>query len=193
MERLTGRTPDLSELRPYMGLPLIQTFSELVPGREDDAYHIYVRHNIAVHRDLVRPYPGVPETVAALRKRGIRLALVTSKRRKTTMVGLEIANLTGSFDAVVCYGETEKAKPDPEPVLKALELLDLDKRDGAEILVVGDSLWDIRAAKGAARLLPGLTIRSAAVTYGATAREMLEEEEPDYFLDSISEVLDLCL
>ena len=193
VEKLTGRTPDPAELQPYMGLPLIRTFSDLVPGRAEEACEVYVRHNVAVHKDLVRPYPGVPETVTTLLKRGVRLALVTSKRRTTTMIGLEIAGLTESFEAMVCFGETEKAKPDPEPVLKALELLVLDKRDGAEILVVGDSPWDIRAARSAARLLPRLHVRSAAVTYGIATRQVLEQEHPDHFLDAISDVLALCL
>lgn len=192
VHRFTGRTPGLRELRPYMGLPLADIFSELLPGNVDEACEVYVKHNTAIHKDLVRPYPGVPETLRILRRWGVKRAVVTSKRRPTVDLGLEIAGLVDAFDAIVCHGDTPRAKPDPGPVLLAVELLGLDKVEQGEVLCVGDSPWDLRAAKNAQTLLPRLRIESAAVTYGATAGDVLVREDPDYVLNDIREVLSLC-
>ncbi|HEX2987830.1 MAG TPA: HAD-IA family hydrolase [Chloroflexota bacterium] len=191
VHEFTGRTPELSELRPYMGLPLADTFACLTPGRVQEACDCYVEHNLAVHKDLVRAYPGVNCTIEALRRCGIKRGLVTSKRRRTAQLGLEIAGLAGAFDAMVFYGDTEKSKPDPEPVMLALKLLGLDTAEG-RVIFVGDSPWDVRAARNASPLGPGLVIMAAAVTYGATAAEVLKKENPDYLLDSITQILPLC-
>jgi len=191
LERFTGKQLDLSEIRPVMGLPLADIFTVLTPGRVQEACDAYVEHNIRVHKDLVKPYPGVLRTIETLTRRGIKRGLVTSKRRKTALLGLEIAGLTGAFDATVCWGETAKAKPDPEPVLLALKLLGMLDAP-SEVIFVGDSPWDVRAAKNAPALVPGLRMTTAAVTYGATATEVLQKENPDYLLNSITELLPLC-
>ncbi len=191
VQRFTGRVPDLAELRPYMGLPLADIFEKLTPGNVQEACDVYVEHNLAVHKELVRAYPGVHSTLNALKQCRIKRGLVTSKRRLTANLGLEIAELADSFDAIVCHGDTPKAKPDPEPVLLALQLLNLDRVKG-EVIFVGDSPWDVRAAKNAAPLVKDLRITTVAVTYGATAADVLEKENPDYMLDSISKILPLC-
>ena len=191
LERFTGQPVDLAKLRPVMGLPLVDIFTVLTPGHVQEACDAYVEHNIRVHKDLVKPYPGVLKTIAALTQCGLKRAIVTSKRRKTAFLGLEIAGLSEAFDAIVCWGETTKAKPDPEPVLLALKLLGmLDAR--GEVIFVGDSPWDVRAAKSASAYVPGLKITTAAVTYGATAAGVLEKENPDYLMDSVTELLPLC-
>jgi len=190
VELFTGKPPDMDQIRPLMGLPLTDTLAILVPGRVEEAVAAYVKHNISVHKDLVKPYPGVNLTIDALAKCGVKRALVTSKRRGTAHLGLEIAGLSDAFDAIVCWEDTTRAKPDPEPVLLALKLLGLQNSAG-EVLFVGDSPWDVRAARAAAPFVPGLTIWTAAVTYGATPADVLQKENPDYILDSITEVLPL--
>lgn len=191
VKRFTGREMTLDEMRPVMGLPLTDIFQSLTPGRVQEASETYVTHNVGAHKDLVKPYPGVVETIKTLTEYGIKRAIVTSKRRETAELGLELAGLTGAFDATVCWGETAKAKPDAEPVLLALKLLGLLDSQG-EVIFVGDSQWDVRAAKNAAGVDPSLRITTVAVTYGATAASVLQKEDPDYLIGSIKELLPLC-
>ncbi len=192
VKKYTGREPSMEELQPLMGLPLVDVFRVLTPGKIEEANATYVEHNIALHKDHVKPYPGVMETVEVLKNCGVKLAIVTSKRRRTATVGLENAGLPDKFNAIVCHGDTAKAKPDPEPVLLALRLLGVDKPLSGrlvEVLFVGDSQWDVRAAKNAAAILPYVKMTTAAVTYGACAGSVLRDENPDYLLDSITGVL----
>ncbi len=118
-----GVTPKDSELRPYMGLPLFDQFARLLPGNEDKACQVYVEHNLSIHKRCVKPFPGVTSTLKKLKAHGIKLGLVTSKRRHTAMVGLEIAGIQSIFDAMVFCDDTIKHKPDPAPILKALDIL----------------------------------------------------------------------
>jgi pyrophosphatase PpaX len=81
---------------------------------------------------------------------------------------------------VVGGDETEKHKPDPEPLLLAAERMDADPSQTA---YVGDSPFDIRAAKGAG-------MHSIAVTWGRIhPRERLEAEQPDAVVESAEELL----
>lgn len=189
----TGRHEPAEFFQKYMGLPLIDVMSQLIPDRAEQACEVYVQHNLSIHPEMVRAFPGVEETLARLKDRGLRLGVVTSKRRASAEVGLELTGLSGFFDVLVCHGETTKAKPDPEPILRAIELMGISQ---GTILMVGDSPWDVRAANSARKMLEdsssAIGIRSAAVTYGAYPRDALERENPDFILDSISGVLGLC-
>ena len=66
--------------------------------------------------------PGAAELLLAVRAAGIATALVTSTGRRLVEVALKTIGAE-NFDAVVCGDEVEKPKPDPEPYLRAAELL----------------------------------------------------------------------
>jgi pyrophosphatase PpaX len=81
---------------------------------------------------------------------------------------------------IVGGDETERHKPDPEPLLLAAERLGAVPEETA---YVGDSPFDIRAAKAA-----GMT--AVAVTWGRIHdRERLEHEHPDAIVDTAEELL----
>ena len=83
------------------------------------------------------------------------------------------------FDVVVGGDETERHKPDPEPLLLAAERLDADPRECA---YVGDSPFDIRAARAA-------LMHAVAVTWGGIHdRAKLEAEEPDAIVDDAGDL-----
>ena len=69
--------------------------------------------------------PGAADLLADLRERGVRCALVTMSYR--VMVEHLLAALpAGTFDVVVTGDEVTRGKPDPEPYLRAAELLGVD-------------------------------------------------------------------
>ncbi len=212
VKHFTGIEPKEDELRPYMGLPLLEQFSSLIPGNESEALSVYVKHNTVLFPKYVKPYPKVRAVVNRLKTQGVQLAVVTSRRRESALMGLELAHISQLFDAHVFYEDTSLHKPHPAPVLRALELLEYTNAamhqvpHDARILMVGDSPWDIKSAKSAQKKLlhsvhsisPLLgctsapTIKTAGVTYGAYSKKALEVEKPDYILDKISQVLALC-
>lgn len=87
---------------------------------------------------------GAFETLKALRKTGLKLALFTVNSQKSTNYILEALQLRGFFDAVVTRESVPMVKPNPihlETTLKALKV------KPEEALIVGDSVWDMKSAQ----------------------------------------------
>ncbi|MDR1079983.1 MAG: HAD-IA family hydrolase [Deltaproteobacteria bacterium] len=108
-----------------------------------------------------RPFPDAIPVLRRLRGEGIRTAIVTN--RWLAAEAAEAAGMGGLFDAVVGYEEVGRHKPDPEPVLKAAELLDVAP---GEAVMVGDSHVDMMSAVSAGA-------RAIGVTTGGTVAEDL--------------------
>jgi HAD superfamily hydrolase (TIGR01509 family) len=102
--------------------------------------------------DSVRPLPGAAELLAALTERGVPWAIATSGYRATA--GHALAMLGLPEDApMVTRDMVRHAKPDPDLFLAAAALLGIDPRHA---MVVGDSVWDLLAARRAGSLGVGL-------------------------------------
>lgn len=102
--------------------------------------------------DSVRPLPGAPELLAALTDHKVPWAIATSGRR--VMAGRALAMLGLPDDAPMVTREMVRhAKPDPDLFLAAAALLGFDPGD---VMVVGDSVWDLLAARRAGALGIGL-------------------------------------
>lgn len=134
-----------------------------------------------LHDELLRPFPGAAETVAELERRGIALAIVTSKHRRSALRGMELCGIVRHFDVVVTPEDVANPKPHPEPVLQALERLGA-RAD--ETLFVGDSPHDVAAGRAAGT-------RTAAALWGPFPRRALEDAAPDALLSAQDEVLRL--
>jgi HAD superfamily hydrolase (TIGR01509 family) len=104
------------------------------------------------HAGEVRPLPGARELLAQLTHRRIPWAIATSGRRASAKRALEILDIPTDVP-IVTRDEVPRAKPDPDLFLAAAAQL------GANILdaiVVGDSVWDLLAARRARALGVGL-------------------------------------
>src|SRR5438105_12378642 len=81
-----------------------------------------------------------------LKDEGRRRGIVTAKRRQTVELAFARLPIEHLFETVVGGDETERHKPDPEPLLLALERLGARPEEAA---YVGDAPFDVRAAKAA--------------------------------------------
>lgn len=118
----------------------------------------YEGHN-AVH---TAPYPGVREALATLADKGVRMAVVTNKFEAFARNVLTQLDLIDTFETVIGGDSMGKgpdgqflAKPHPAPVLAAREAL-----GGGRYVFIGDSTYDVRAAKAA-----GVPVIAAAYGY----------------------------
>ena len=100
----------------------------------------------------VRPLPGAKELLAHLSKAGVPWAIATSGRLETAGPALEILGV-GSDVPVVTRDQVSHAKPDPDLFLAAAERLKVNISDS---VVIGDSVWDLLAARRARALGIGL-------------------------------------
>jgi pyrophosphatase PpaX len=141
----------------------------------------YREWNLAHHDARVRAFPGALDAVRALRSRGARLGIVTSKNRHGLQRGLDLCGFTGLFDVLVTSDDPVESKPSPQPVLAALAPLGAAP---AETLVVGDSPHDIASGRDAGAA-------TAACLWGPFSREQLGAERPDHWLERFPDLLSL--
>ncbi len=154
---------------------------EFDPDRVDELVQVYRDHNLAIYHE-VRAFRGIEEELARLRAQGRRLGIVTVKGRLTVDVTFEVLPFLGGLDTVVTGDDTERHKPDPEPLLLALARLGARASSAA---YVGDSPFDIRAAKAA-----GMT--AVAVGWGNIHPvSRLEAEGPDAVVHEPGELVDV--
>jgi phosphoglycolate phosphatase len=126
---------------------------------------------------LTRPYPGVPETLAALRRGGYRTAICTNKPQRATIAVLQGLGLAALFDGVAGGDRFAVRKPEPGHLQGLIDELGGHAERAA---MIGDNENDAAAARGAA--VPLLLMR-----YGYT-RVDLEALAADAVLDHFSEL-----
>jgi len=178
-----GQEPDEERVRAAIGGPgLIAQMRDLDPDRVDELVSVYRAHNEPLHETL-ESFEGVFELLAELDRRGHRLGIVTAKRVATVRLALDRFPILDELTEVLVGAEdTERHKPDPDPLLEALRRLGATPEGAA---YVGDSPFDIRAAKAAGVL-------AVAVGWGGIhPDERLLAEEPDAFVREPGEILDL--
>ena len=121
---------------------------------EQEAVQIQQWHAEAYLRQLaqVRPLPGARDLLNSLSKLGVKWAIATSGRMRTAGPNLAVLN-AGSDVPIITRDKVERAKPDPDVFLAAAELLGVPITSS---IVVGDSVWDLLAARRAGALGVGL-------------------------------------
>lgn len=133
-----------------MRIPLFQGYEEL--NAPVDKIDIFAEAIIKLLDDeevlkLTHTYEEVKKVLLDLKSKGKKLGIVTSNNRKHVHEVLNFVGIDESiFSVVVGNNETNKHKPEPDPIYKALELLKINK-DG--VCYVGDGLDDMRCATNA--------------------------------------------
>lgn len=169
---------------------VVMTFGEPLRGamikydekNVDQMVSIFRKYNEKNHDILAKEYDGVLEGIKLLKEYGIKIALVTSKRRPMTERGLKLVKIFKHMDVIVTPEDTEKHKPYGEPALKACELLNVEP---SETIMVGDSHNDILCGKDAG-------CYTCLVSYTALPLKKIMSYGPDFIIDSLIELVDIC-
>jgi len=173
--------PDSVWLRS-LGTPLRAQFRQFVDTDAEVQAMIdtYIEHNHREHARLIRRFPGVADTLAALLDRGARLGIVTSKAARGTAISLESCTLPAEwFEVIVTSDEPVPHKPDPAPVRLAIDRLGVA---AADVAFVGDSVWDVRAGLAAG-------VHTVAALWGPFSEGELAPERPHRMIDRPSDLL----
>lgn len=128
-------------------------------------------------------YPSVKETLAELDKAGFTMALVTNKPSKFVPDVLAQHGIDKYFVDVLGGDSFPEKKPNPVALNWLLEKHNVKAE---EMLMVGDSSNDIKAAKNAG-------CHSFGLTYGYNHGEPISVSNPDYVADNIAQLLDVVL
>lgn len=135
--------------------------------------------NIQELSHYTKVFEGIPELLAQLKQRKLKLGIVTSGTSEELKDGFGRFGYNDYFDVIVTASDTKRHKPEPDPVLKALDLLQVER---TEALYLGDSVYDMRCARSAG-------VSFALAKWGA--KENPEFSKADYALGQPDEVLRL--
>jgi pyrophosphatase PpaX len=139
-------------------------------------YRAFQRENL---NRLIRPYDGIREALEGLRARGLTLGVVTSKVEWAARECYEYYGL-GEFVSIgVFHDDTERHKPDPQPLLHAAAKGGLDV---ARTAYVGDSIHDMAAGKAAG-------MRTIAALWGPSERAELVRAGADELAERPADLL----
>ncbi|MGD0166529.1 MAG: HAD-IA family hydrolase [Gaiellaceae bacterium] len=180
VRKVLGKTIDDRDMLAYVGgWSLREQMCRLAPDRSQELVEAYRAYNEPRHAGL-EFCSGMQELLLALRAEGVRLGLATAKRRSTVEIAFRyLPQLRGLFDTIVSAEDTERHKPNPDPLLLALERLGAHVGGAA---YVGDSPFDVEAARTAG-------LRAIAVTWGGIhGEERLRAALPDVLVSSAEEL-----
>jgi phosphoglycolate phosphatase len=171
------------EVKPMVGdgIPALVARAFAARGGSAEEAAELLPHYIAIYEAnatrLTRPYPGVRETLAELRRRGYRTAICTNKLQRATVRVLRGLELDDLFDGVAGGDRYAVRKPDPGHLLQLIREMGGQPKRAA---MIGDSEND--AAAGHAASVPVLLMR-----YGY-ARSDPQSLSPDAVVDSFAEL-----
>ena len=168
------------------GEPLETTMKKFFPDVPvDEAVEIYRSYHYDNFGELIRLFPGMKELLAKVKAGGCKTGLVTSRLFKTTMQGLEHYEIKDYFDAIVTAEDTDRHKPDPQPINVALEKLGSAPETS---IMLGDTAFDLMCAKNAG-VRSVLVAWSLALDYSAA--EDMGDAAPDYVITEPEELLEI--
>ena len=120
----------------------------------DDMKEVEDEYNKSVlkHKLKSELMPDAEKVLETIKKKNIKVGLVTNTVRKFTMDILKKHKIDSYFDAIVTGDDVEKPKPYPDPILKACEKLNVMPD---EVMYIGDTKYDYKAGKSAGAFVVG--------------------------------------
>ena len=182
LEKYFETRPSPSQIRSLIGMPLREQFA-LYSSTEisEDALAEMTQFTLEryhAHREHESLFTPAVEMLILCHTRGLKTSLVTSKNSDELKTFIQGFHGTPYLDATVCASDVHRPKPDPESALLACQRLNVDP---AKAVMIGDSVYDLRCARGAG-------VACIAAAYGAAHRDTLLAENPDLLVDTPEEL-----
>ncbi|MDP4089629.1 MAG: pyrophosphatase PpaX [Bacillota bacterium] len=165
----------------FFGEPLKKSMKSVDPENADTLIEYFREFNEAQHDVLAERYAGTEEAITTLKEMGIKVGVVTSKRRVMAERSLKLIGVFHMMDVIITPEDTDKHKPDGAPMLLACERIGIAPE---EALMVGDSIYDLECGRNAGS-------RTAAVTYSSFSLEELMSYRPNFVVDKLEQLTDI--
>src|SRR5215207_9373090 len=176
-----GARPPRSRIHHQVGKGSDKLIPEFLEDQKAERVSELHSEYYAKLQERGHPLPGAKELVASLVEGGYEIWLATSAEPEELEHHMEELEVESQISGVVSSDEAEESKPSPDIFGLALERAEVSAEDA---VVVGDSIWDIEAAKEA-------EVRVAAVmTGGAFSRAELEEAGAYAVYEDCAELLE---
>ena len=171
-----------AECASIIGLPLKECFVQLMGVGDPQAERccevyrrLFDEYN---HPGTVSLFPHVEETLHELHRRGLQLAICSSRARPTLLHFVQTFGFDKMVQAVVSANDVRRGKPYPDPALRVLELTGCPAE---EALMVGDASYDILMGRAAG-------CHTCGVTYGNQSEAELREAGAEWLIDDFEKL-----
>ncbi|MFQ6041800.1 MAG: HAD family hydrolase [Candidatus Poribacteria bacterium] len=145
---------------------------------EQDAHDIVLSVEMEA-ANVAQPLPGTKKTLDVLKRRGIKIGIVTRNCRQ--VVEFVMGRTQLPYDVLLTRDDVEKVKPDPEHLLTALRLL---RSEAQRTLMVGDHITDIIAGKAAG-------MKTAWLKRPNASPDSRDNISPDFVLPEVTKLLEI--
>ncbi len=151
--------------------------------KEDVNYLIeeYRTINFELHHSSVKPIEGAIEILKELKAQGYRIGVVSSKLNEGVVYGAKLFKMDAYFDVIIGLDDVKDAKPSPEGIFKACDLMNVPRSD---VIYVGDSVSDIKAGKNANAFTIGFI-------FDENRRDALLKSKPSRSVDKLTDILEI--
>lgn len=158
LEEQLGLSTEEHELEFVLGIPgekAVQRLADSEEMREKllkqwEKYIAKLTHRTTLFHDI-------EELLSVLKQKGFKLGIVTSKTKEEMKNEFDYFGLNNYFDVRISASDTAKHKPNPEPILKALDMIG---SNASQAMYIGDSVYDMQSAKAS-------DVRFALAKWGA--------------------------
>jgi HAD superfamily hydrolase (TIGR01549 family) len=138
-----------------------------------DYYNFYTtNHHMA---DL---YPGMKELLTLIKTNGVLLSIYTGKGERAATITLKKLGIFDYFDMIITGDNVKEHKPSAEGIIKFIDHFKLDKE---KVLMIGDSVSDVKASRSAG-------VKIASVIWDSYAKEEVIKLKSDYIFNSVEEL-----
>lgn len=172
--------PHEDRILASIGHILEDTFAQFTDRDPHECARVYREHYARIACDKTTLLPGALEAVQRLDAAGLRIGFATSKKREYAELILDHLGALHYFASRIGPYDVSAPKPHPDCLVQSARNLAVDL---GELLLVGDTRFDVEAAKAAG-------VPCLCVTTGYESRASLEALRPDLIVDTLDEVTD---
>lgn len=139
----------------------------------EDYYDFYIKNH-----HMAALYPGIKEILDLIKERNVTLSIYTGKGRTAAGITLNELGIKKYFDMVVTGEDVKEHKPSAEGILVFIKKFNLSPD---KVLMIGDSVSDIKAARGAG-------VKIASVVWDSLSKDRVLEFGSDFVFYKVSEL-----
>jgi len=172
-----GKEPFGDDVKDLIGKHLMEILA-LRGIDNEEAAERYRQIQMETYMQDMRMFDGVVDMLEALKKKGYELGVATMRNGRITREILDGMGIAHYFRSVVGTDDTKYPKPDPEHVLTACRLLEIEPE---KAVMVGDTIFDILSGKGAGCYTIG-------VDWGSGKVDDLLEGKADHIASTMKEL-----
>lgn len=189
LSKMGIQVPDPARLRPFVGPPLMDSFQQFYGMNDEDAGKAVLFYRERYESKGIfecHPYPGIPELLAELDGRGVKVVAASSKPEYFVKKILEHFRLERYFTETVGPGIDERHPTKKDIISEAFRRCGIGKAEREKTVMIGDRRYDIEGARSTG-------IESIGVYYGFAEPGELEKAGATYIANTVKDLSDILL